>query len=237
MSAPSIAALLAVIAAVVPGVAVEAGAPPTDPVLLVDDTGTLSVTVPSSWTDVDTAPGSNDDGTVMPWISAAPDYDAYRATFDVSGVVFVAVGHTSELERWIDQLGQADACATERVEPYDDGAFAGLRATFGHCGPAAAATFVVVAANLIDYPEPTHTYVLQIQAASATDTAAIEEVLASFNVVGVTSTAPADPSTAPSDPGPDSPAATLPAAPTPITAVTLPDGTVLQPVLVDPPAT
>ena len=228
MNVRSIAVPLAAIAAAVPGTAAEASVPTTEPVVLVDDTGTLSVTVPASWTDVDTAPGSNDDGTVMPWISAAPDYDAYRTTFDVPGVVFVAVGHTTELDRWIGDLGQPDGCATERVEPYDDGAFAGLRATFGHCGPAAASTFVVVAANQIDGPEATHTYVRQIQAATAAETDTIDEVLASFNVVGVTSSAPEG-----SDPASTAATAALPPATTPITPISLPDGTPLQPVLLD----
>ena len=30
-------------------------------------------TVPDTWTDVDTAPGTADDGTLRPWISASPD--------------------------------------------------------------------------------------------------------------------------------------------------------------------
>ena len=59
----------------------EIGAPfPADLVLLTDDTGTITVMVPGSWTDVSTAPDSG-----MPVIEATTDRERYNETFDVPG--------------------------------------------------------------------------------------------------------------------------------------------------------
>ena len=71
----------------------------------------------------------------MPWISASTDFAAYRETFDVPGAVFFGVTYTTDLQSWIDRLGQpTTACATSSSEPYDDGAFVGLATTFEQCG-------------------------------------------------------------------------------------------------------
>ena len=59
----------------------EAAAPPTVPdgyVQLVDDTGAITVVVPNTWTDIDTAPAVAADGSVQPYISAAPDISRFQ---------------------------------------------------------------------------------------------------------------------------------------------------------------
>src|SRR5690606_8334522 len=129
-------------AGVGPGIDDRAGAVPADFVELVDDTGALSISVPASWTDIDTAPGTNDDGTLLSWISATTDFASYRETFDVPGAVFVGVTYTTDLQSWIDRWGQSAACGSETVEPYDDGAFQGLAALYEQCGSSGAATFL-----------------------------------------------------------------------------------------------
>ena len=65
----------------------ELGTPPipTDIVRLVDDTGTITVEVPSDWNDVDTAP----DGSV-PSIVASSDRDGFLSSFDIAGVKYRA---------------------------------------------------------------------------------------------------------------------------------------------------
>jgi len=193
---------------------------PTDFVQLVDDTGVLSIAVPPTWTDIDTAPGTNDDTTLMPWISASTDYGAYVGTFDVPGAVFIGVTYTTDLQSWIDRLGQAEACGSSSSDAYDDGAFQGVATTFEQCGTSGQATFMVVAANVGD--DTTRSYVLQLQAPTAADVAFIEPVLASFNAVGITNTIGADDVV-------EAPVSEIPAQTTPVVGVTLPDGTPLVP--------
>jgi hypothetical protein len=198
-------------------------AAPPDFVTLTDDTNALTISVPAAWTDVDTTPGTNDDGTVMPWISASTDFAAYRETFDVPGALFIGVSYTTDLQSWIDRVGQpTSACPTSSSEPYDDGAFVGLATVFEQCGPTGQASLLVVAANAGD--DTTRTYVVQIQAPTEADVALFAPILASFNAIGITSTVGAED---------EAPAAEAPAeAPqgtTAITPVTLPDGTPLVP--------
>ena len=44
---------------------------------IADDTGQLSIAVPSTWTDQDVAPDINDDGSDRPLVAAAPDLDGF----------------------------------------------------------------------------------------------------------------------------------------------------------------
>jgi hypothetical protein len=220
---------LAAIAAVTSSLAVAAGASasaaapvvsPVEMVSLVDDTGVLTMEVPATWTDIDTAPGTNDDGTPMPWISASTDFAAYRETFDVPGAVFLATTYTTDLQSWIDRLGQDGPCATSVIEPYDDGALVGLHATYSQCGATGAATFHLLAANAGS--DTTRTYLAQVQSTNPAEEAVVAPVLASLNVVGITQPATAITTTT-------VPQLTVPVGTTPGATVTLPDGTPLAP--------
>jgi hypothetical protein len=206
----------------------DRSAVPADFVTLTDDTNALTISVPSAWSDVDTAPGTNDDGTVMPWISAAPDYTAFIETFDVPGALFIGVTYTTDLQSWITRIGQPQSCQMSSSEGYDDGAFVGTATSYEQCGPNQVASLMVLAANAGD--DTTRTYVLAVQASAPDDVAMFEPVLASFHAVGITQ--PVNDETAP--PTTDAPAA-LPAPAAPDapgqTPITLPDGTPLVPAL------
>jgi hypothetical protein len=227
-------ALLLASIAVPTGMAAAGDAPtgqpnavPADFVTLTDDTNALTIAVPSAWSDVDTAPGTNDDGTVMPWISAAPNYTAFIETFDVPGALFIGVTYTTDLQSWITRIGQPQSCQASSSEDYDDGAFVGTATTYEQCGPNQVASLMVVAANAGD--DTTRTYVLALQASTPDDVAVFEPVLASFHAVGITQslneeTAP------PSTPAPAALPAPAPEAPGQ-TPITLPDGTPLVPAL------
>ena len=123
--------LLAVPAALFVVGGADAAAPPTIPdgyVELVDDTGLLTLAVPDTWTDVDTVPATNADGTPQPWISASPDFEQFQTTFDVSGVVYRALPFTADPDvARRPRFGMPEgACPELEVMPYDDGVFAGV---------------------------------------------------------------------------------------------------------------
>ena len=133
--------LLAIPAAIsIGGGNAGAAAPPTIPdgyVELVDDTGLLTVTVPDTWTDVDTVPGTNDDGTAQPWISASPDFASSSTTFDVTGCRLSGASVHRRCQLLVDQFGLPEgACADLEVTPYDDGVFAGSMQVGLSCGEA-----------------------------------------------------------------------------------------------------
>jgi hypothetical protein len=160
----------------------SATAPPTIPpgyVELVDDTGTITVVVPEAWDDLDTAPGTNEDGTPQPWISAAPDYEAFRTTLTASGFQYFAAPYTADPETLVDEYGMPEgACDTLEVSPYDDGAFVGVAQLGEGCAETGDTTWVLVVANPSDQSS---TAVLQIQSATAADDEAVVMILDTFN--------------------------------------------------------
>ena len=110
MPAALVLAVTAATVAVALAAADPAGAapPPTLPagyVQLVDDTGTITVAVPDTWTDVDTVPAVNPDGTPQPWIEAAPDRQAFEDTWNVPGVLFYAAPFTADPQSLMDDAG------------------------------------------------------------------------------------------------------------------------------------
>jgi hypothetical protein len=160
----------------------SAAAPPTIPdgyVRLVDDTGAITVVVPDTWTDVDTAPALAADGTAQPYISAAPDFAQFQRTFDVPGVVFTTIAPRDDLEAVIEEYGLPSGCAEFEVVPYDDGVFVGLAQVGTSCGADEAAGWWAVAANPDGAPL---TALVLVQSATAADEAAVTQVLQSFNL-------------------------------------------------------
>src|SRR5262245_27991202 len=95
---------------------VSASAPPTAPPVtdagfvvpadfrfLTDDTGAITVGVPGSWTDVDTAPA---DGTPSIW--AAPDLVALLTSIEAPGVMFEAEPFTADTASLANAHGYPD---------------------------------------------------------------------------------------------------------------------------------
>ena len=159
----------------------DAAAPPTIPdgfVELVDDTGVLTVFVPATWTDVDTAPGTTAEGAVQPWISASPDLELLQTTFDVPGVSYTALPFTADLEALMDDYGLPGGCAELEVSPYADGVFTGLFQVGSECGEAGTASWVTVLANPAD---EAFTALVQTQGATPADDEAITTILQTFN--------------------------------------------------------
>lgn len=209
------------------GAGAAASAPPPT-VTLVDDTGVLAIDVPATWTDVDTAPGTNDDGSTMAWISASPDYAAYQQTFDVPGVVFAGVTYTADVQAWIDRLDLSAACSASTTDPYDDGTFTGLHRTWRQCGASGQAAFHTIVANA--GADVTRTYIVQVQAPDAATEALVDPLLASIRAVGAT----AEPPTVTTTTMVTTMVPTPPDAAVPVTVpVTLPDGTPLAPATYD----
>ena len=159
-----------------------ASAPPTLPpgyVVLEDDTELLTVAVPDTWTDVDTVPATNADGTARPWISASPDFEQFRTSFDVPGVVYQALPFASDPASLIADFALPDGACTDLEDlPYDDGVFTGAMQVGTSCGAAGTASWVVIVANPAD---AAFTAVVQAQSATSEDEEAVLTIVDTFN--------------------------------------------------------
>jgi serine protease Do len=155
------------------------GAEYSDYVIATDDSGTLSVSVPAAWADVDGAP-IDIGGVSSPSIVASGDVAAFNSNWDVPGVQFVAssalVGYTAE--QLLD-LAASTECTSEGREDYDDGAFTGLFETYSDCGGTGATSIIVAAFP----PDSSYGVLVAVQVVTDADLVALDEVLRSFDVV------------------------------------------------------
>lgn len=146
---------------------------------LVDDTDHITVAVPDTWTDVDTAETTIDGGRV-PYIGASTDRQAYLDTFGVPGVVMIAVPYTADPNTILDDYTNTEGCTGDTIAPYDDGAYAGLQRTWTGCGPAGQADVHSIAASPADRQ---FTLYVQVQITGPQDDRVLDVILDSFNIV------------------------------------------------------
>lgn len=145
-------------------------------VTVTDDSGTLSMSVPAGWSQVDGAP-IDIDGTSSPSIMASPDLAAYTSGWETPGVQFVAsaalAGFTAD--ELLDLAGMTD-CTSEGRQDYDDGAYVGRFETFAGCAGTSTSTIAVAA-----FPADGDFGVLVVvQVVSEADLAALDEILRTF---------------------------------------------------------
>src|SRR5262245_41135101 len=138
-----VAAGLAAATIAIAGGSAGATPPPTQPadfVTLTDDTGTITVGIPTSWTDVETAPRNG-----VPSVLAAPDLEAYRSPSNASGTTLQVGPFTTDTDPSIFSL--VTACADQQVVAYDDGALVGSELVGTACGDDGLGEFHAIVAN------------------------------------------------------------------------------------------
>lgn len=151
---------------------------PPDYNYVVDDTQTLIVAVPDAWTDRDTEPAFDDDGTPVPYIEVSPDRESFRTTFDTPGITFWALAYTEDLQGLIDTYGLSGGCGSMNVEPYDDTVFVGLQQVGTNCNVDGLATWKMIAASPADHA---FTVVVHLQTSGPEDEDAIGWARYTFN--------------------------------------------------------
>jgi serine protease Do len=158
---------------------VDAGTASYDYEELVDDTGTMTVSVPTAWAQQDTAPtdiGLADGPT--PSISAAPDLAGFLAGYEEPGMLMLGVtsGATGTTDAVLDALAPTDAgCTPEGREPYEDPVFLG-QVDYWACGQA---VYVGIAANPAGNPDAL--VVIGVVAVTEADLEALDEIVNTFN--------------------------------------------------------
>ena len=174
-----IPATLAVTALTLPSVA--ASAPPSpDPIpagftQLFDDTGTIVVAVPNTWSDIETAPSVNEDGSPRPSIVASPDITSFLETFDTPGVIYAAFPFEVDPMTLVGLYGIVGGCQTLEVTTYVDAVFNGVVQVGSNCG-ASGMTWTMVVASPAD-----QSFTALLQLLTAPDDLAMTTALSTFN--------------------------------------------------------
>lgn len=149
-------------------------------VRLVDDTGLLTIVVPTMWTDVDPVPAEDVNGQPQPWLAASTDIDRFLQSFDASGALFTAFAYDPDPQFLIDQFSLLEGCTEFVVESFDDGRFVGLVQRGVGCGESGEASWTLIVANPIDPTDQSLTAMVQLQSAAPADEEAVRIAQESF---------------------------------------------------------
>ena len=154
---------------------------------ILDDYGAIQMDIPIEWGDVDGSNWVDDGDTIGSAISAAPDLDAYYDTWTESGVFFGASDDLARLGGYVNLLDVrrdafSDDCKLDSRYDYEDALYRGKYDVFENCGDSGN-VYIVLTAVPIDDPEA-FLILVEIQITNEADFEALENILATFQVVG-----------------------------------------------------
>ncbi len=151
---------------------------------IADDTGQLTVEVPTEWSDVDGGilPLL---GLQLPDVRASTDLAEYNATFDVPGMQFTATddSSTGDPRRVLGVLTDrfSNACEPQEVQSYSDPLYTGVSQVLANCGSSGAA-FVWTVVQPIDTSDGDYIAAVGVQVLSDADIEALGHILDTFVV-------------------------------------------------------
>ena len=122
-----------------------------------DDTGTISVQAPETWTDVVSEDWLIDGDPIGTALSIAPNVQDFNDTWDTPGVF---IGVSEELasafttDEVLDVFDFADDCTYDARYDYETDLLAGVYDVWTACGEVEGSTFVVLAATPVDGDAP-----------------------------------------------------------------------------------
>lgn len=168
----------------------QGGTDPIDPidpvdvgsfVTVSDDTGSVEVSVPETWAQVDGTSVTDAAGNQFAQVVASPDLAGYGSTWTVPGVAVSAspalVGSDKDAALQTYAQGAAADCTLDNTGDYDDGLYVGKFAYYTGCA-GTNTDFVTVVADDVN---GTHFIVVSVQMVSEADkTIVLEEVLGTF---------------------------------------------------------
>jgi serine protease Do len=163
--------------------------------LVKDNSGKLSVEVPSEWSDIDGTAWDFREGKIGINVIASTDLGAwywYRSptgSYDASGVFFGASrsllkDYPEDTDDQILDLEEYDYSGTceykDRYE-YEDGVYEGKYDVWTNCGGTGTRLFVLAA---VPEENPAHVMVIQVATRSEADLEAQKHILDTFEVTG-----------------------------------------------------
>ena len=180
-----------------------------------DDSGQLTVELPTAWADRDLR-NDTSDGVAIPSIWAAPDLEGLIDRWDGSGAILeMRTAATGTTDTVLADMGSAIAadttCTEQRSYAYDDGWYVGTAILYAGCGSTDSAMLQIAATDGTN-----GVLAVQVQMTSTADVDAAVRIVQTFQAITTTTPAPV-PVPAPAAPAPaPAPAPAVPApAPAP----------------------
>ncbi|WP_378146858.1 S1C family serine protease [Cnuibacter sp. UC19_7] len=143
-----------------------------------DDSGVLSVEIPSTWADVNGAPFTSDDGRQFLSLDASTDLAGLSSSWAYSGVTFQVTSPSDGItaQAVFDLFaGYTAQCTLDSADAYTDGVYSGQYQYYTGCG--GSSDYIILAAQPDD---GSYTVILTLTIASEADIPAIEHVFGSF---------------------------------------------------------
>lgn len=158
----------------------DGGEMPTDTVYqyekVTDDTGVLTIDVPTHWNDRQTAPSYSPEG--LAFIGASDDMDAFRQGWTHPGLVFYLRPYQGNERDNLHFYTYEDVCAEQVTEDFEDAMYSGLYQIWSQCED----TGGLVVTLLLSDHEHTFTAVMTTYVATEDDLEALDRAFASFTV-------------------------------------------------------
>lgn len=153
-----------------------------DFVEVTDDSGQITVRVPSGWADVRGTAWAPDGTTVIgPGLTVAPSVQAWQDGWATPGVFIGATTTFGDtVDAILDGYSFSQSCVYDARYDYDDGLYAGRFDWWDGCGDAGS-SFVVIVSRPAD---GSFTIVVQMVLLTEADRAAADEIVNSYQVTG-----------------------------------------------------
>jgi serine protease Do len=152
-------------------------------VVVSDDSETIIMEIPESWSDVDGSAWTDDNGQVLgPALQASPDLQGFLDD-QAPGAMFLATsleGESFDAGEYLDLLDFSDTCSYEGRSEYEDALYAGLYDLYTDCGNTDNVLFVVVSAP----EDAAFLTILVVEAMTEADLEAADRIFDSFEVIG-----------------------------------------------------
>jgi serine protease Do len=124
----------------------ETGTAYNEYVEITDDTGTMFMSVPVQWTDIDGSAWQADGTVIGNSLTAAPDIEALLGSWDSPGVFFgVTTDYTDTVDSMLDLFDYSESCTASGREPYEDPLYTGVYDFWYDCGDANSMVLVLAA--------------------------------------------------------------------------------------------
>lgn len=154
---------------------------------ITDDYGSIQVTVPSNWVDIDGREWIEEGEVIGASVRAASDLDSFY-DWQVPGVIFSASDDLAELGGYIQVLDYyreyyRDTCEFVVRDDYEDNLYRGKYDLFEKCGGSGGPDFIVLS-TVSKEDQYAFIIVVQIPIHLDDDWDALTQILDSFNVIG-----------------------------------------------------
>lgn len=148
-----------------------------------DDSQSLQIQIPSSWTDIDGAPFKDPTGQEWASIVGTPNADGFHGGWDTPGtqVVMLPTSNLKDAQPVLDlytKLVKSGGCEAAGGDEYSDAAHTGVYELFSNCGPEGAGYIIVT----LQATDSSYVAVVGVQANSEDDLAVVDLVLGSLRV-------------------------------------------------------